>query len=108
MFTLVLGSAAVNGFLTGSAPVEPASSSGVPRTFALGVCIVTIAAIVRTALVIRPAAFRSVIPLLRTIVLVLLALVLLAAVVSLATVSGGQPALTGTAKQPTPSELSAL
>jgi hypothetical protein len=79
-----------------------------PRTFALGVCVLTIAAIVRTALVIRLAAFRSVIPLLRTIVLVLLTLVLLAAVVSLASVGGDQPALTGKASHPTPSELSAL
>ena len=76
--------------------------------FALGICILTIAALVRMALVIRLAAFRSVIPLLRTIVLVLLALVLLAVVVSLATVGGSQPALTGRAQHPTPNELSAL
>jgi hypothetical protein len=108
MHTLVPGSAAVNGFLTGSAHIEPVTRPGVPRVFALGICVLAIAALLRTALAVRLAAFRSVIPLLRTVVLVVLTLVLLAVMVSLATIGGGQPAPTGTAKQPMSSTLPAL
>jgi hypothetical protein len=107
MHTVVLGSAAVNGFLTGSTHIEPVTRPGVPRVFALGICVLAIAALLRTALVIRLAAFHSVIPLLRTVVLVLLTLVLLAVMASLATIGGGQPAQTGTARQPMPSTLPA-
>jgi hypothetical protein len=108
MYTLVLGSVSVNDLVTQIGHAQSATRPPVaPGAFALGICVLAIAAIIRTALVIPLATFRSVIPLLRTIILVVLTLVLLAAVVSLATVSGGRPALTGTAKHPTPSELSA-
>jgi hypothetical protein len=102
MLTLVLRSAAVNGILTGSTPAAPGATPVAPRTFAYGICILAIAALVRMALLVRLAAFHSVIPLLRAIILVLLTLVLLAAFVSHAAMGDGQPLPIATAERPAP------
>ncbi len=80
MPTLVLGSAAVD-VLTRIGQVQPATRVGaVPEAFAAGVCILAVAAVLRAALVIHLAAFRSVVPLLRAIVLIVLIMVLLSAI----------------------------
>jgi hypothetical protein len=99
MFTVVLGSAAVNDLLTESA--GQVGGIDVPAPFVLGVCVLTIGAVFRTALVIRPDAFRSVTPLLRTIVLVLLTLVVMAAIVTV-TPDGGPAVSPGRADRAQP------
>ena len=81
MNKLVLWSAAVNDFLTQHAHVLSAPQrTSFPDAFIAGICVVVVVAILRAATVRHVAAFQSVVPLLRTLVLIVLTLILLSAI----------------------------
>ena len=78
MPTLVVLTAAVNGFVTEIQPTDPATRPDPgPGTFVAGICVVVVIAVLRAAIVLDDAATRSVVPLLRTIVVIVLTLILL-------------------------------